>query len=89
MSIEAVRGMIAAGVALRRNPASRFSFVRDEGALVLFVDGEAIEYSADESAFSERLCAQETMVVGPDLAASNAVVGLIANLLNKGSIAFD
>ena len=89
VSIEAVRGMIAAGVALRRNPASRFSFVRDEGALVLFVDGEAIEYSADESAFSERLCAQETMVVGPDLAASNAVVGLIANLLNKGSIAFD
>ena len=85
-----IRRLIAAGAPLSRNPASRFSFIRqDAGALLLFVDGETFDCAGDTVAFAERLCAQPRVTVDPALAASAAVVALLATLTGQGSIAFD
>ena len=67
VEIDDVRAMIAAQIPLGRNPASRFSFIRqDAGALLLFVDGACFECAAEAAAFAEALCAQESVTVDPD-----------------------
>lgn len=79
-----VRERIAEGLTLSRNPASRFSFVRqDRDALLLFVDGACFECTGAVAAFAERLCARAEGVVGSDDACD-----LIAALVNQGSVAF-
>ncbi len=83
VSADTVREQIAGGARLTRNPASRFSFIRQEVGVLLFVDGECFECSRDGAAFAERLCAGD----GPAVGARDAE--LVTQLINQGSIAFE
>ncbi|WP_379921773.1 JmjC domain-containing protein [Erythrobacter sp. R86502] len=83
-----IRDGLEAGMALVRNPASRFAFVREApGSLLLFADGHCFACKADTSTFAEQICADSMFVVTPD--ASDAVIELIGLLMNAGSLAFD
>jgi 50S ribosomal protein L16 3-hydroxylase len=85
-----LRSWIANGEPLTRNPASRFSFVRQAGSKVLlFVDGESFETAGDAAAFAELLCAQDGMVVDVSMTQSEPTMALLVQLYNQGSIAFD
>ena len=87
---EELRGILAQGAPLIRNPASRFSFVRGEaGAVTLFVDGECFACVGEMAGFAETLCAGESFSVAAAMMKSDAVVGLIATLFNQGSLAFE
>lgn len=83
-----IRQHLAAGTALIRNPASRFSFIR-EGAssIVLFADGRSFSCTDDTATFAERICAQAQLTITPDC--SPATLALIAELFNEGSVGFD
>ncbi|WP_022683869.1 cupin domain-containing protein [Sphingobium bisphenolivorans] len=85
-----VRALLAEGVPLSRNPASRFSFLRQEdGAVLLFVDGRCFDCTAEEAELVERLCAETALVVDPELAASAPAATLIETLVDQGSLAFE
>jgi 50S ribosomal protein L16 3-hydroxylase len=85
-----LRDRLAAGEMLRRNPASRFAFVRqDEGGVLLFVDGHCFECDILTKAFAESLCAQATLVVEPELAGVDRVLAILEQLINSGSVAFE
>jgi 50S ribosomal protein L16 3-hydroxylase len=86
VSAAEVRARVAGGATLRRNPASRFSFVREGGAVVLFVDGEAHDCAGDVAVFAEQLCARDKFAVE---AGSEETVALLAKLFNQGSLDFD
>lgn len=87
---EELARLVAAGVPLLCNPASRFMFVRQEdGALSLFVDGREFTCRDEAAAFTERLCAGGQVEIGPDAARSTATLELIVELINQGSVAFE
>ena len=87
---EQLQSWIANGEPLTRNPASRFSFVQQEGGgLMLFVDGECFETEGATAAFAKLLCAHEDMVVDANLTQSEPTMELLVQLYNQGSIAFD
>ena len=83
------RKLLASGETLTRNPASRFSFVRQDGGLLLFVDGECFECEGERADFAERLCAAESITISRSLTKFAAVADLITQLLNQGSLALD
>jgi 50S ribosomal protein L16 3-hydroxylase len=90
IEIADVRKMIGQDAPLSRNPASRFSFIRQQaGAVMLFVDGACFECTAEEVVFAEHLCAKDPLHVDADLAKSDGVMALIAKLVNQGSVAFE
>lgn len=75
------------GLPVRRNPASRFVFVRDGAdALTLFVDGEAFACKVEAARFAERLCAADDVAVET---ADAAVLDLIVALANQGSVTLE
>jgi 50S ribosomal protein L16 3-hydroxylase len=76
---------IAGGAKLARNPASRFSFIRQDEAVLLFVDGECFECTGKAAAFAERLCADDRPSIGP----GDTAQALITQLVNQGSVAFE
>ena len=76
---------IAAGAKIARNPASRFSFIRQGDAVLLFVDGECFECAGKVAAFAERLCADDHPSIGPN----DSAQALITQLVNQGSVAFE
>lgn len=78
-----VRDLIARGTPLIRNPASRFSFIRQNEGVLLFVDGECFECVGETAAFAERLCAEDRP------SAASGDVTIVAQLVNQGSLAFD
>jgi 50S ribosomal protein L16 3-hydroxylase len=80
---------LAAGDALCRNPASRFSFVRQDADVLLFVDGECFDCEAATAPFAESLCAKDMLTVERELLQSETVIALITQLLNQGSVAFE
>lgn len=85
LDVADLREELAAGAALIRNPASRFSFVREPaGAVTLFVDGECYPCEIELAGFAEALCAQPRVAQIPD-----AAVGLVLTLFNQGSLAFE
>jgi 50S ribosomal protein L16 3-hydroxylase len=91
--IPASAGVIVAAIArgrpLQRNPASRFSFIRgDNGDVMLFVDGECFDCTAELAAFAMLLCADGELVITPSPPPSDASIALIAALVNQGSAAF-
>jgi len=87
---EHLRGLLTADHPLLRNPASRFSFVRqDKDKLLLFVDGECFPCAEETAALAEMLCAQDQFVINPEWQKSDAVVALLARLYNRGSLSFD
>jgi len=90
ISQQDARALLGEGVPLRRNPASRFSFVREgESASLLFVDGHRFDCDGDTAVLAEQLCAASTLTVDPALAESDPVANLIASLIDQGSLAFD
>jgi 50S ribosomal protein L16 3-hydroxylase len=81
---------IAAGRTLRRNPASRYAFIRSAGgALVLFVDGQPIDCDPSAAPLAERVCASDSFVLDPALIAQTSAIALLEMLFNQGSLAFD
>jgi 50S ribosomal protein L16 3-hydroxylase len=90
VDIADVRDGVSDDLPLCRNPASRFSFVRGQGDMILlFVDGACFECTGETAALAERLCAQDRIAVDPALAASEPAMTLIVDLYNQGSVAFD
>lgn len=88
MSEEAIREAMESGTLLTRNPASRFSYVReDSGKTVLFVDGEMFECEGDEAVFAIALC--DGVRIEPFLASlhPNGIVPFISRLMNQGKLA--
>ena len=89
LSAEDVRDAREDGLPVRRNPASRFLFVRDEGradALTLFVDGEAFDCEGAAAQFAQQLCAQDEL---PAEVEDAAVLTLIVALANQGSVTLE
>lgn len=76
------------GEALDRNPASRFSFVRQAGGVLLFADGECFECRNEAAALAEIICAQDRMIVPAKQAQSAGAMSVLAALYNRGSVAF-
>ena len=90
ISAAELRGHLARGVPLLRNPASRISFIRGQArACALYVDGERFACTGPSAAFAELICAQDRIALDVKLAADVAVVDLIAKLINQGSVAID
>jgi 50S ribosomal protein L16 3-hydroxylase len=90
IAIGEMRERLARDPRLRRNPASRLSFIRQSaGPLLLFVDGECFECRGESAAFTERLCANDRIAVDPHLANSEPLLALIVGLFNQGSLTFD
>ena len=86
---EELRALLTQGVPLLRNPASRFSFLRQGDSLLLFVDGHSFECKSDTRQLAEHLCAGSTIRLTPTLATSGPALHLIAALVDQGSLAFD
>lgn len=85
-----VRALLADGVPLVRNPASRFSFIRRaDRPTLLFVDGQCFDCAGDVAALAEQLCAGSPGTLAPSVARSDAAVALLAALIDQGSLAFD
>ena len=89
VAAEELRDRIANGEPLTRNPASRFSFIRQGDAVLIFVDGKCFECTGETAAFAETLCAQDSNTVDSSLAKSDAARTLIAQLIDQGSVAID
>ncbi len=90
IEIEHLRELLTADHPLFRNPASRFSYIREsENKLLLFVDGECFSCTDEAIELAEMLCAQDQFVINPDWRTSDDVVALIAELYNRGSLSFD
>lgn len=85
-----LRAMIANGEPLSRNPASRFSFIRqDADGVLLFVDGVCFECIGETAEFAEMLCAQDCFMMDLTFINSDAAMTLLTHLFNQGSVAFD
>jgi 50S ribosomal protein L16 3-hydroxylase len=84
-----VRAYVAGDIPLVRNPASRFSFIRQSPGLLLFVDGQCFTCADETAAFAEMLCAQDSMAADTGLAKVDAAMTLITALINQGSVAFE
>lgn len=89
-STETLRQYLATGYPLLRNPASRFSFVRQNAeTLLLFVDGICFSCGKKTASFAQQLCAYGTIDITPQLIKSDAVMDLVTQLFNQGSVGFD
>jgi 50S ribosomal protein L16 3-hydroxylase len=84
-----VEAWLAQGMPLQRNPASRFSFIRQDGAILLFADGHCFECGGELEQLAEGLCGASVAQPGPEFAASQAAIGLIKALIDQGSLAFE
>jgi 50S ribosomal protein L16 3-hydroxylase len=88
IGVDSLRAKLAVRTALNRNPASRFSFIRQDGdAVLLFVDGRCYGCAAETSGFAEQICAADRIVLEPEV--SDPVLALIAELIGEGGIALD
>ena len=78
------------GVLVSRNPASRFSFLRqDDTTILLFVDG-TVFHCADASArFAEHLCRTDAIALPAQEKPDEQLQQLVTALVNQGSIAVD
>lgn len=80
---------LASKVPLQRNSASRFSFIRQNGGLLLFADGECFECRGETAELAELLCAHTAIVVEENFIRSASAIDLITRLYNQGSLAFE
>lgn len=87
ISAAEVQAALAEGVPLSRNPASRFSFIREGGQTVLFVDGESYDCPGELAALAELVAGQDAFEVPAP--SSDAAAELLAELVNQGALAFD
>lgn len=90
VAVADLRDWLAHGMPVSRNPASRFSFVRQSGEeVLLFVDGRSYACSGAMATLAQMLCGQERFALAPDLVGSDAAMTLLADLFNQGSVALD
>ena len=90
VTADQLRGALATGAPLQRNPASRYSFIQQEGgSVLLFVDGECFECSGHAAELAKHLCGAPSVEVAADLIASDPAMDLVAALYNQGSLAFE
>jgi len=90
IGLDDVRARVTGGIPLLCNPASRFSFIRgDAGVLTLFVDGRSYRCSGLTAGLAEQLCLGRSFVIGDDALESPEGLGLILDLVNQGSVAFE
>ncbi|MEP2989374.1 MAG: cupin domain-containing protein [Parasphingorhabdus sp.] len=90
MSAEELLDEIKTGQVLKKNPASRCSFIRRRpNALMLFVDGEMFECGADTAQLAEAICALDEIDFPMDEASSSNVIALLNLLYNQGSLYLD
>ena len=78
-----LRLRLAANPRMTRNPASRFAFIRRDGGVDLFVDGDRFDC---DTALAETLCASDRLVVG---AVADPALALLVDLVNRGSLILD
>ena len=87
---EELDAWLESGVALIRNPASRYSFTRrPAGDLLLFVDGRSFDCTDETAPLARALCAHASIATDDALFHSVAAKRLIAALMDQGSLAFD
>jgi 50S ribosomal protein L16 3-hydroxylase len=85
-----LRALLASGALLRRNPASRFSFVQHSASdAMLFINGECYECANEASTFAKTLCSQDLVIIDPALLTSERAMLLIVQLFNQGSVTFE
>ncbi len=89
IEVDELREFLSDGFPLCRNPASRFSFIRQGELFILFVDGQSFDCKDEAIALAEQLCAMGHIDISPDMLKSDAALTLLASLFNQGSIAFD
>jgi 50S ribosomal protein L16 3-hydroxylase len=90
MAAEDLRDFVEREVPLLRNPASRFSFIRTgSGSVALFIDGRCFDCTDRTALFAEQLCAQDRLIVGPDVLTCEPTRDLILDLCNQGCVAFE
>jgi len=87
---QALRARLEQGAPLTRNPATRFSFIRQgDGANLLFADGHSFDCAGETAPLAEQLCAARVIALDRASAGSAATLTLIAALIDQGSLAFD
>ena len=89
IAADEVQGLLIEGASLRRNPASRYSFIRQGSSILLFVDGHCFDCGEDTAPLAEQLCSTPVLTVNPALAEAADAVDLIKTLIDQGSLAFD
>ncbi|MEP5938869.1 MAG: cupin domain-containing protein [Erythrobacter sp.] len=83
-----IKRALSEETALIRNPASRFSFIREtQTSILLFADGQCFSCAGEGAAFAKRICSETRLLVAAN--SSQATLDLIAQLFNQGSLAFD
>lgn len=83
-----LRVRLQGGEMLVRNPASRFSFIRQGEDVLLFVDGVGFPCAGIARTLAERLCVQDRVVIDPGQASDEASLALLARLCAQGSLGF-
>jgi len=90
IGVDDLDAYLAHGVALIRNPASRFSFIaQGAGAVLLFVDGESWLCEGATATLAVDLCADLRLTFDADRVAPGALRALLLDLINAGSLGFD
>ena len=90
IGLDELRDILAKGVQLLRNPAIRFSFIeQDTSSLLLFANGQSFPCEGSTASFAKMLCSQSCFSAGPEIAASEPTLELLAELFNEGWVAFD
>jgi 50S ribosomal protein L16 3-hydroxylase len=89
VDLATLRNLLAQGEPLHRNPASRFSFIREAQGIILFVEGQSFDCTGESASLAEQICAGPDVRVDPKLAASEAILTLLAALIDQGSLTFE
>ena len=80
---------IAGGLPLLRNPASRFSFIRQKSnSVLLYVDGVCFPCTNETAGFAEILCAQNEIFFDQNFVNSDDIITLLGALYDQGSVTF-
>ena len=75
-------------IALQRNPASRFSFIRrGEDSVMLFVDGRSCLCTGPAATVAKRICNAAAFEVDAEQMDDPAIAELIVDLVNRGCLA--
>ncbi len=86
--VDEIRQWLSEGRPLVRNPASRFSFIRETASsIMLFADGQCFACAEDTAGFAQAICGEAQLAVAPN--SSAATLELITVLFNTGCLAFD
>ncbi len=84
-----LRENVAVGLSLHRNPASRFSFIRQQANIILlYVDGVCFRCADQTATFAEMLCAQNQIHLDQNSIESNETITLLGRLYDQGSVTF-